>query len=157
MKFPDDFFRSVSIGCFASSTIGGSGVTLYGTVYWYLAQYYLGRDVIISDDVKNFIISAQTNTSGLFVGPELKDFIQAPGALHDFEHLAFHSTCSTLPFVQEHHLPLEPISAAHKFCCLDFLARVCVWVCFSYLFICFCCCFCLCVLLNFVAALGCYY
>jgi hypothetical protein len=121
MKDIDVFFKLVSVGPLASSKVGGYGATLYGTVYWYLTQYYLGNEINISSEVQDFLIKAQANVNGLLVGPELTNFNSLPNALHDIEHLMLHSTATTLPFCQQFGITIKKLVGAHKFLEIDYL------------------------------------
>ena len=98
--------------------------TLYGTCYSLLAMYYLGEEAPVTPEVRHFVTKAQDPASGLFVGPELIDFVPRPGALHDRDHLLLHSSCAVLPFCQQFLItPSHPIHSAHRFCDLGVLER----------------------------------
>jgi hypothetical protein len=105
---------------FATSTCGGE-VTLYGTIYAKSTSEYLGGTKELGDELLCFIASCQSSETGLIAGPELNDFVHEAGSMHDLEHLTLHSTCSVLPFCQDHGIELRPIVAAHKFCDLAYL------------------------------------
>src|SRR5262249_42134591 len=79
----------------ARSTASGPA-TLYGTCYSLLAMHYLGEDAPVTPAVRHFVMTCQDSTSGLFVGPELVDFVPRPGAAHDLDHLLLHLTCAVL-------------------------------------------------------------
>ena len=113
----------VSDSGIARSQVEGPA-TLYGTCYANLALKYLGIDVQVKDELKNFLISAQDNDSGLMIGPELIGFIADPGVMHDREHLIMHLTCAALPFCQDHSIILpKPILAAHRYVDQDFMSQ----------------------------------
>lgn len=112
------FIRSLEdpdAGAFRS--VPGGPVTLYGTAYGLLALHYLGIDAPPSPAARSFILEAQDPHSGLFIGPELRDWSPPPGALHDREHLLLHLTCATLPLARQFDLDLRhPLHAARDFC-----------------------------------------
>jgi hypothetical protein len=92
-------------------------VTLYGTGYALLTRHYLGIDEPLEARTADFIRSCQDPATGLFVGPELRDWSPPSGALHDREHLLLHLTCATLPLCRQFNLPpAEPIRYARRFC-----------------------------------------
>lgn len=103
------------------SPVEGRARTLYATVYALLAREYLGHTSDLADEVVVFIQACQFSNSGLIIGPELKDYAPDPTVIHNLEHLSLHSTCSVLPFCQDHSIRLKPIQFAHEFCDLQFL------------------------------------
>jgi hypothetical protein len=87
-------------------------------------MHYLGEDVHVTSKIRQLVTAAQEATSGLFVGPELVDFVACPGTMHDRDHLLLHLTCAVLPFCQQFSIkPLHPIHSAHRFCDLGILER----------------------------------
>lgn len=103
-------------------SVPGGPVTLYGTCYAALGKFYLGSNEAMSEPTKHFIVGCQDEESGLMVGPELRDFTSAKGAMHDREHLLLHLTCAAVPTCQHFGIPLKyPIAAAHQLCDLDYL------------------------------------
>jgi hypothetical protein len=103
-------------------SVPGGPETLYGTCYSWLAQHYLGSDESPGPEACEFILDGQDPDTGLFTGPELRDFKAAPGARHDREHLLLHLTCAALPVCQQFGIPARhPIRAARRFCDLKFL------------------------------------
>jgi Prenyltransferase and squalene oxidase repeat len=99
-------------------------VTLYGTCYSLLAMHYLGEDVHVTSDIRDFVLSTQDATTGLFNGPELVGFEPSSGASHDRDHLLLHLTCTALPVCQQLSIkPRYPIRSAHRFCDLRVLER----------------------------------
>jgi hypothetical protein len=100
----------------ARSVPGGS-VTLYGTCYALLARFYLGDDTPLTEPVVRFIANCQDAETGLTIGPELKNFTAAPGAMHDREHLLLHLTCAAIPVCRQFGIQLpHPVRDAHRFC-----------------------------------------
>jgi hypothetical protein len=89
----------------ARSKAGGP-ITLYGTCYATLGLLYLGLKAHIEDKAKRFIRGCQDPETGLLIGPELQGFKSAPGVLHTFEHLSWHSSCAALPFCQDFKIDL---------------------------------------------------
>lgn len=118
----ENFLISVCTSDGASSVPGGT-TTLYGTCYAWLALYYLGKDHYLSKEVFcKFVSSYQDSETGLFEGPELREYEIIQGIMHDRHHLMLHQTCSAvLPLIQL--LNIEPIyiKTAYKFCNSDFL------------------------------------
>ena len=108
-------------GCVGFPAVVGRPETLYATVYALYTGEYLGHASDLADEVVVFIQSCQSSETGLIAGPELNDFVHEAGSMHDLEHLTLHSTCSVLPFCQDHGIELRPIVAAHKFCDLAYL------------------------------------
>lgn len=112
------FLRGLSdagSGGFRSTPSGP--VTLYGTCYASLGRYYLGDDAPVTDQTLRFMAECQDPQTGLMIGPELKQFTAAPGAVHDREHLIWHLTCAAIPACLHFGVKLShPIRAAHCFC-----------------------------------------
>ena len=107
-----------------SPSVANGAVTLYGTCYSLLAMHYLGEDVDVASDIRDFVLSAQDATTGLFAGPELVGFEPPPAAKHDRDHVLLHLTCTVLPFCQQFSIkPRHPIHSAHRFCDLSVLER----------------------------------
>ncbi len=105
-------------------SVPGGPVTLYGTCYASLGQFYLGADDIMSEKTRAFIAKCQDPETGLMIGPELIDFEPPTGVMHGREHLLFHLTCAAAPTCQHFGIPLShPIKAAHRFCDLDYLRQ----------------------------------
>jgi hypothetical protein len=105
-----------------SRSVPNGPVTLYGTCYASLGKFYLGANGDLPDEGRRFIVECQDSTSGLMIGPELRDFKPPPGAIHDREHLLMHLTCTAVPTCQHFGIQLKfPIPAAHRFCDLDYL------------------------------------
>lgn len=103
----------------------GGETTLYGTIYSYQAQTYLGVDSTPSKEVLQFLGEYQDSQTGQFVGPELQKYFPNKGRLHGLEHLRWHSTISVLPFFQEYGFKVSPLKAAHIFCDLGYLEEWC--------------------------------
>jgi len=102
-------------------SVPGGPLTLYGTSYALLTQYYLTFDAKIDANTKLFIRDCQI-TTGEFVGPELQGFEVQPGVLHNREHLMYHLTCTVLPVCSQFNIPIRyPLSFAHSFCDVDYL------------------------------------
>lgn len=98
-------------------SVPGGAATLYGTCYGLLARHYLGEDVEVGAATRRFIQQAQDSRTGLFTGPELRDFRASPGALHDREHLLLHLTCAALPVCRQFDVPLlHPLETVLRFC-----------------------------------------
>lgn len=89
--------------------------TLYGSVYAYLALFYLGANSSENKRLKSYVAHHQDD-EGLLVGPELEGFVAQEGVLHDYAHLSRHSSCSVLPFAQQFGVPIQPLKWAHEFC-----------------------------------------
>ena len=103
-------------------SVPGGSVTLYGTCYAALGQFYLGVDGIPSEKTRAFIGECQDPQTGLMIGPELINFEPPTGVMHGREHLLFHLTCAAVPTCQQFGIPLKhPIRAAHRFCDLEYL------------------------------------
>ncbi len=116
------FVLSLGVEGGASRSVPGGPATLYGTGYGLLARHYLGEDVSLSEATREFIQNGQEADTGWFAGPELRGFQPPPGARHDREHLLMHLTCAILPVCRQFAVPLrQPLTAAARFCDLDFL------------------------------------
>jgi 2-polyprenyl-3-methyl-5-hydroxy-6-metoxy-1,4-benzoquinol methylase len=118
------------LGQISSESVGARSkpdgeTTLYGSVYRYQAEAFLGYAPQVSTDLVQFLKEQQDIKTGLLVGPELRNFQPDPKVLHDIEHLQLHSTVTALPFYQENDIKLRPINAAHVFCDLDRLKEWC--------------------------------
>lgn len=104
-------------GTGAFRSVPGGPLTLYGTCYSLLGQYYLGSANTLSEQSARFILNGQDPTSGLFTGPELREFKSRPGVKHDRDHLLLHLTCAALPTCQHYGIqPRHPLRAIHRFC-----------------------------------------
>jgi len=116
------FLRSVtSLTDGTSASVPGGPTTLYGTIYAWQTWNFLGLQLQLPAETKDFVRSCQDPATGYFIGPELKVFRKRHGALHDSEHLYMHSTSTALPFCREHEIPIRPLVATHRFCGLPFL------------------------------------
>jgi hypothetical protein len=103
-------------------SVPGGPATLYGTCYGLLARHYLGERVEIPERTRQFIEQGQDPQTGLFTGPELRNFQARPGALHDREHLQFHLTCAALPACEQFGIRvLHPLTEVLRFCDRDHL------------------------------------
>jgi hypothetical protein len=99
-------------------------VTLYGTCYESLGEYYLGAIGGLPAERRRFIVECQDPQTGFMIGPELRDFEPPPGTIHDREHLLMHLTCAAVPTCQHFGIQLKfPIAAAYRFCDLDYLGK----------------------------------
>lgn len=96
--------------------------TLYGTVYTWMALYYLGKEDSLDSSPLEFLSACQDSESGLLIGPELQRFKEDGSNAHDLDHLKLHSTCSALPLYRLLGISLEPIKAAHEFCDPEYLS-----------------------------------
>jgi hypothetical protein len=103
-KYLRDQFDSEMVS--AVSTPNGIK-TLYGTCYSMLGLYYLGVDVPLNEGNREFLRNCQNPETGFMVGPELIGFRSHPNALHDLEHLSWHSTCAALPVIQQYGIELS--------------------------------------------------
>ena len=102
-------------GC--APSVPGGAPTLYGTCYAHQGWWYLGGSVNLRPSTAEFVLDAQDASTGLFIGPELKDYEAKPGILHDRQHLLLHSTSMAIPFCQEFGLSIRhPLHAIHPFC-----------------------------------------
>ena len=107
-----------------SRSVPNGPVTLYGTCYSSLGEYYLGANSDLPENTGKFIVECQDPTTGLMIGPELRDFEAAPEARHDREHLLLHLTCAAVPTLQHFGISLKyPIAAAHPYCDAEFLSQ----------------------------------
>src|SRR5437667_6364521 len=103
-------------------SVPGGSVTLYGTCYAALGQFYLGVDGIRSKKTRAFIGECQDPQTGLMIGPELINFEPPTGVMHGREHMLVHLTCAAVLTCQQFDIPLKhPIRAAHRFCDLEYL------------------------------------
>ncbi|MDF9801101.1 hypothetical protein OKW21_006364 [Catalinimonas alkaloidigena] len=119
-KFVSNLYSKTPAG-FAS--VPGGRVTLYGTCYGLLTQYYLDDSIKLDPDVEKFILSCQNPDSGLFEGPEFsKEYFES--RIHDVEHISLHLLCTVLPVLQQFGVkPHYSIKAVHKFCNLPYLQK----------------------------------
>jgi len=107
-----------------SRSVPDGPVTLYGTCYASLGEFYLGRNGGLTGERRRFILECQDARTGFMIGPELRDFEPPPGAIHDREHLLMHLTCAAVPTCQHFGAQLKfPIATAHLFCDLDYLGK----------------------------------
>jgi len=107
-----------------SRSVPDGPVTLYGTCYASLGEFYLGRNGGLPEERRRFIVECQDPQTGLMIGPELQDFEPLPGTIHDREHLLMHLTCAAVPTCQHFGIQLKfPIAAAHRLCDLDYLGK----------------------------------
>lgn len=111
------FLKSICTSGGAVSVLGGD-ITLYGTCYAFLGLYYLGEEHHLSGEiVSKLILSSQEKLTGLFEGPELKNYLDSSGRLHDRQHLMLHQTCSAaLPVLQLLKIRPKPIYLANDYC-----------------------------------------
>jgi hypothetical protein len=107
-----------------SRSVPDGPVTLYGTCYASLGEFYLGRNGGLPEERRRFIVECQDARTGFMIGPELRDFEPPPQAIHDRGHLLMHLTCTAVPTCQHFDIPLKfPITAAHQFCDVDYLRQ----------------------------------
>jgi hypothetical protein len=104
-------------------SVPGGAVTLYGTVYGLLTRHYLGANVRVPSEVREFVTTCQDPETGYFVGPEIREWTVPEGAKHDREHVLLHLACATLPAVHEFDLgpPPHPLPFAYRFCDSSYL------------------------------------
>lgn len=120
LKFIDSMYDP-HLGGYRS--VPGGPVTLYGTCYAILTQYYLGEDVVLDSHTIDFIQNGQIET-GEFVGPELRYYEASEGSMYDREHLVHHLTCAVIPVCLQFHIPIQyPLKFSHKYCDLDYLKK----------------------------------
>ncbi|MFM9946702.1 MAG: prenyltransferase/squalene oxidase repeat-containing protein [Saprospiraceae bacterium] len=104
------------------ASVPGGEITLYGTAYALLTKWYLHQMDQAPEEMLKFILDCQDETSGYFVGPELKKYID--NGVHDREHLMMHLTCTVLPVLSEFgQKPKYPLLFAHEFCDLTYLKK----------------------------------
>ncbi len=114
----DTFWHSVQLdGQYAS--VPGGNVTLYGTCYALMGQYYLGQLNELPEAASDFILGTQDPESGQFIGPEIQEF-----PVDQREHLLHHLACTVLPLLQQFEVrPRHPLRFAHAYCDLDYLQQ----------------------------------
>lgn len=115
--------RQFDVNAGTAKSVPTGPVTLYGSCYAVLGLYYLGYDDLNLAALSCLIKSTQDLDSGLLVGTELAEFETASGAMHSREHLHFHLTCAAIPVCQQFGIKLRPITAAHRYCDLNYLSE----------------------------------
>ena len=107
-----------------SRSVPDGPVTLYGTCYASLGDFYLTGNDGLPEKRRRFIVECQDAQTGFMIGPELRDYEPPPGTIHDREHLLMHLTCTAVPTCQQFGTPLRfPIAAAHQFCNVAYLRQ----------------------------------
>ncbi|CDH43063.1 prenyltransferase/squalene oxidase repeat-containing protein [Candidatus Contendibacter odensensis] len=118
LKFIESMYDSES-GGFRS--VPGKRPTLYGTAYLSLARYYLTGEGI-SSETRSFMVNCQDSETGMFIGPELRDWTPQENAKHDREHLLLHLNCAAIPAALQFDVPIRyPLKFAYRFRELDYL------------------------------------
>ena len=111
------FFQGLHDSQGGAQSVPGGSVTLYGTCYASLGEFYLNPDKLLLEPTQQFIVNCQDAETGLLIGPELTNFTAEPEVLHDREHLLLHLTCAAIPLCRQFGFQLRyPVRDAHRFC-----------------------------------------